>query len=159
MLRRRSTEHCVRATHVVAERYGIPISPCPSATDIGHVGRMGGKLTISPPSCTPASPGPASSPSCCDADEGGDMQPREPHLSHLSSLWHLSHSSTGTDATTITTTRCALPLVGQKPAVSRQNESQLSSRLRMSLLTRANLCISKVDIRNSFDAILAGGRE
>ncbi|KAK1783412.1 LOW QUALITY PROTEIN: hypothetical protein QBC45DRAFT_462011 [Copromyces sp. CBS 386.78] len=142
VLRRGSTEHCVRATHVIATR------PCPSATDIGHVGGM---LTIPPPSCPRPLLGLASSPS--DADEGGDMQPREPHRSHLSSLWHLSHATTGTDATIIPTTRCALPLVGQQPAVSRQNESQLSSRLTMSFQTKANSGISDVDKRDPFDAV------
>ncbi|KHE83405.1 hypothetical protein GE21DRAFT_1309502 [Neurospora crassa] len=147
------TEHCVRGTHVVAARYGIPISPCPSATDIGYVGGMAERATIL--TLLPPSPGPASSPlSCRDADEGGDMQPHEPHLSHLSSLWHLSHTrSTRTDVTTITTTiRCALPIVGQQPSVSRQNESQLSSRLIMSLLTKTNSGISDVDKRDLSDA-------
>ncbi|KAK3501870.1 hypothetical protein B0T13DRAFT_464669 [Neurospora crassa] len=139
------TEHCVRGTPVVAARYGIPISPCPLATDIGYVGGMAERATIL--TLLPPSPGPASSPlSCRDADEGGDMQPHEPHLSHLSSLWHLSHTrSTRTDVTTITTTiRCALPIVGQQP--------------------KTNSGISDVEKRDLSDAvslaaILAGSRE
>ncbi|KAK3948666.1 hypothetical protein QBC32DRAFT_373375 [Pseudoneurospora amorphoporcata] len=79
-------------------------------------------------------------------------------------LLGLSHATTGTDATIIPTTRCALPLVGQQPAVSRQNESQLSSRLTMSFLTKANSGISDVDKRDPFDAaplaaMIAGARE
>ena len=71
------------------------------------------------------------------------MQPHKPHLSHLSSLWHLSHTITVTDATIFTTTRCApCRSLDNRPAVSRQNESQLSSRLTMSLLTRARSGIS-----------------
>lgn len=81
------------------------------------------------------------------------MQPREPHLSHLSSLWHLSHATMGMDVTTITTIRCALPLVGQQPAVSRQNESQLSSRLTMSLLTKTISDISVAEKTDPSDAV------
>ncbi|KAK3402728.1 hypothetical protein B0T20DRAFT_449714 [Sordaria brevicollis] len=76
---------------------------------------------------------------------------------HLSSLWrHLSSTTTGTDATTFTTTRCALPLDEQQPAVSRQNESQQSSRLTVSLLMRARPGNSNAEKKEPFDQVRHG---